>query len=155
MATNPSFLFFNGFSSIFFLEGGYVEKRSRCDGGSFQARRKPSAIFLFSCCSRFVLVEKWKKMDHFSVGTQSFRFFVAASDSGCHWPARVTGFFTEFSSSSIRGRRVFIGFSQLALSLAEFYWVLPSFTGFHLVFLGFTGFWSSLTGFYLVLLGFI
>ena len=96
-----------------------------------------------------------KKMDHFSVGTQSFRFFVAASDSGCHWPARVTGFFTEFSSSSIRGRRVFIGFSQLALSLAEFYWVLPSFTGFHLVFLGFTGFLSSLTGFYLVLLGFI
>ncbi len=42
---------------------------------------------------------------------------------------------------------VFIGFT-------EFYWVLASFIGFHLVLMGFTGFYRVFLGFYWVLLGF-
>ena len=51
----------------------------------------------------------------------------------------------------------FTGFYLVFLGFTQFYWVLPSFTGFYLVLLGFTQFYwvlPSLTGFYLVLLGF-
>ena len=47
--------------------------------------------------------------------------------------------------------------SLVFLLLAEFYRVLPSFTGFYWVLLGFTGFYRvlpSFTGFYWILLGF-
>ena len=58
--------------------------------------------------------------------------------------------------SSARSVRRNIGQSN-RVAAVHFSWVLPSFTGFYRVWLGFTAFdwvWLSLTGFYRVLLGF-
>ena len=49
----------------------------------------------------------------------------------------------------------FTGFYLVLLGFIQFYWVLPSFTGFYTVLFGFTQFYwvsPSFTGFYLVLL---
>ena len=48
---------------------------------------------------------------------------------------------------------IVLGFYSISMGYAEFYWLLPAFTGFYCVLLHFTAFYWICTGLYLVLQG--